>query len=201
MAEQDPKTQAEHTVTPHAPQPAESGPTTWQSALETDGVRTAAAGLGALRLARREPGGAGESLRGIALAVGSAVALVVINLILSSFRDAGWVQVFRGLLIVLIAGVLIGLIRAVRGLARARMAVYVYDYGVVGTARRGIRTIRWDQVTQIVLFSNEGMHIVAEERPMIIPATVVGGGTADRAEFLNAVVPPLEQRGVEVLRF
>ncbi|MFD9460285.1 hypothetical protein [Streptomyces sp. NPDC060027] len=201
MAEQDPNNQAGHTVLPHAPQSAGSEPTTWQPALEMDRVRSAAAGLGVLRLARREPGGAGESLRGIALAVGSAAGLAVTGLILSQFEDAGWVQIFRGLLIALIAGVLIGLIRAVRGLVRARMAVYVYDHGVVGTARRSIRTIRWDQVTQIVVFSTEGVHIAAEERPMIIPAAVVGGGAADRAEFLNAVVPPLEQRGVEVLRF
>ncbi|MFD9465032.1 hypothetical protein [Streptomyces sp. NPDC060027] len=46
--------------------------------------------------------------------------------ILSQFEDADWVQIFRGLVIVLIASVLIGLIRPVR----ARMAVYVYDRGV-----------------------------------------------------------------------
>lgn len=201
MAGQGPRDQAEHPVPRHAPQPAGSGPTTWQPALETDRVRSAAADLGVLRLARREPGGPGEFLRGIALAVGSAVALVVINLALSPFRDSGWLQMLRGLLIVLVAGVLIGLIRAVRGLVRARMAVYIYEYGLVGTARRGIRTIRWEQIAQIIVFSTEGVHIAAEERPLIIPATVVGGGAADRAEFLNAVLPALEQRGVEILRF
>ncbi len=201
MAEQDPTSQTGHTATAHALRPTGNGPTTWRPALETDRVRSAAAGLGALRLARQEPGPAGESIRGIALAAGSTIALVVIVLILSPFGDAGWVKIFRWLLVVLIAGVLIGLIRAVRALVRARMAVYVYDYGVVGTARSGIRTIHWDQVTQIVVFSTASVHVVAEGRPMIIPDAVVGGGSADKAEFLNAVVPPLEQRGVEVLRF
>ncbi|MFE1246365.1 hypothetical protein [Streptomyces sp. NPDC058735] len=201
MAEQGPRDQVEQPATRHAPQRAGSDPTTWQPAIETDRVRSAAADLGVLRLARREPGGPGESLRGIALAVGSAVALVVINMALSPFRDSGWLQIVRGLLIVLVAGVLIGLIRAVRGLVRARMAVYVYEYGLVGTARRGIRAIRWDQVVQIIVFSTEGVHIAPEGHPMIIPAAVVGGGAADRAEFLNAVLPPLEQRGVEILRF
>lgn len=180
--------------------PAAAGPVTWQPAPETDGVRAGAAGLGVLRLARQEPGRAGETLRGAGLAAGSAIALVAMNAILSSFGDAGWVSIFRALLIVLVAGVLIGLIRAVRGLVRARMAVYVYDFGVVGAARGRTRTIRWEQVTQLVVLSTEGVHIVAEQRPMIVPANVVGG-PEDRTQFLNAVVPPLQQRGVEILRF
>ncbi|MFB7334391.1 hypothetical protein ACFC00_22495 [Streptomyces adustus] len=187
-------------MTSHAPQWAESGPATWQPAQETDRVRSTAAGLGALRLARREPGRAGESLRGLGLAIGSAAGLVVMGLVLSRFEDSGWTGIFRGLAIALLAGVLIGLIRAVRGLVRARMSIYVYEHGLVGTARSRARAVRWEQVTQIVVFSTEGVHITAGEWPMIIPADVVGGG-ADRAEFLDAVVSPVEQRGVEVRRF
>ncbi|GGQ76903.1 hypothetical protein [Couchioplanes azureus] len=200
MAEQDSANQAGHTAPP-VPESDGNGTTTWRPALETDRVRSAAAGLGALRLARREPGPAGETLNGIALAIGSAAALYVINLILTPFGDAGWVTILRGLLIVLVAGVLIGLIRAVRGLLRARMAVYIYDHGLVGTARGAIRTIRWDQVTQIAIFATEGVHVGAENQPMIIPAAVYGGGSEDKAEFLNAVLPPLEQRGVDIRRF
>ncbi|MGW2824797.1 hypothetical protein ACWC24_27915 [Streptomyces sp. NPDC001443] len=200
MAEQDPRDQAGQAATSHAPQWAESGPTTWQPALETDRVRSAAAGLGALRLARREPGRAGESLRGFGLAAGSAAGLVVMGLVLSRFEDSGWTGAFRGLAIALLGGVIVGLIRGVRGLLRARMAIYVYDHGLVGTARSRTRAIRWEQVTQVVVFSSEGVHIAAGDWPMIIPADVVGGA-ADRAEFLDAVVSPLEQRGVEVRRF
>ncbi|MEV5177955.1 hypothetical protein AB0L10_44780 [Streptomyces flaveolus] len=61
------------------------------------------------------------------------------------------------------------MIRAVRGLVHARRAVYVYDYGMVGTARRRVRTIRWDQVSQVVVFAKEGgLHIAADGRPMIV---------------------------------
>ncbi|MFE2581610.1 hypothetical protein [Streptomyces sp. NPDC059378] len=200
MAERDPKDRAGTAAASRAPQWAESGPAPWQPAPESDRVRSAAAGLGALRLARREPGRAGETLRGIVLAVGSAAGLAVMGLVLSRFEDSGWTGIFRGLAIALLAGVLIGLIRAVRGLVRARMAVYVYDHGLVGAARGRARAIRWEQATQIVVFSSEGVHISAGDRPMIIPADVVGAG-ADRAEFLDAVVSPLEQRGVEVRRF
>ncbi|MEW2289471.1 hypothetical protein [Streptomyces sp. NPDC047841] len=73
---------------------------------------------------------------------------------------------------------------------------------MVGTAMRRVRTIRWDQVSQVVVFAEEGgLNIAADGRPMIVPTTVVGGGAPDRTEFLNAVVSPLQQRGVEVLRF
>ncbi len=92
------------------------------------------------------------------------------------------------------------MIRAVRGLVRARMAVYVYDHGRVGANRGAVRTIRWGQVTQLVVFSTEGVHVVADGLPMIIPQDVIGGKPADRDEFLDALVPALEQRGTEILR-
>jgi hypothetical protein len=49
------------------------------------------------------------------------------------------------------------------------MAVDVYDHGRVGANRGAVRTIRWGQVTQLVVFSTEGVHVVADGLPMIIP--------------------------------
>jgi hypothetical protein len=172
----------------------------WFPAEETDRVRAAAHGLGVLRLARREPGPGKEFVRGVVIGVGSLVALVVISLILTPFRDQSWVQIVRVPLIVLVAGVLIGLIRAVRALVRARMTIYLYDHGAVGTKRSGIRTIPWDRVTQVVVFTSEGVHIVADDNPMIVPDDVVGAGPA-REQFLSVLLTPVQHRGIEVLRF
>ncbi|MFI5960397.1 hypothetical protein ACIBZJ_42545, partial [Cryptosporangium sp. NPDC051539] len=177
-----------------------AGTKTWLPADETERVRGAATGMGALRLARREPGPAREFVGGLVYAGASLGALIVLALILSPLGDHWWVQAFRFLLIALIAGVFIGVIRAIRALVRGRMAIYLYDQGVVGTKRGGLRAIGWDRMSQVVVFTTEGVHLVADDNPMLVPQAVVGED-ADREQFLDTLLPPLQHRGVEILRF